>query len=100
MTREPEDIPVAAELIQELSEEFDAMTLARHEMGAEKYGPVRFTEVDSIQMALEEIVDLSNYARYTYIKLRLLQIRLQTGDIVFDGSTAQPTQEFMTFRKD
>jgi len=56
-----------------LSEEFDRMTEERHGMGAEKYGPGKFLTVDTIEEALHEIVDLANYARYTYIKLRLLQ---------------------------
>jgi hypothetical protein len=42
-------------------------------MGAEKYGPVKFLEVDSLEMAMEEVIDLGNYARYTFIKLYLLQ---------------------------
>jgi hypothetical protein len=59
--------------MQRLSDEFDEMCRARHEMGAEKYGPVKFLEIDSWQMMLEEITDLANYARYTFIKIRLLQ---------------------------
>jgi len=45
----------------------------RHEEGARKYGPGKFLTVDTFQEALEEIVDLANYARYTYIKVRMLQ---------------------------
>jgi hypothetical protein len=32
--------------------------------------------VDTLEEAMQEIIDLSNYARYTYIKLRALQDRL------------------------
>lgn len=60
-------------MIEEANVYFDQMTQDRHDMGAEKYGSVNFLEVDSIQMALEEVADLANYARYTFIKLRLLQ---------------------------
>lgn len=52
---------------------FEEMTRDRHEMGAQKYGAVKFMEIDSIEMALEEVADLANYARYTFIKLWLLQ---------------------------
>lgn len=61
-----------AEIIQKLSDMFDAECQARHEMGEEKYGPVKFMTVNSIEEAMAEIVDLANYARYTYIKLALL----------------------------
>jgi len=59
--------------VERASESFDQLTMARHEMGAETYGPVKFMEIDSIEMALEEIADLANYARYTFIKLYLVQ---------------------------
>lgn len=56
-----------------MSNEFDDMCEARHKMGAQKYGPGKFLTVDTIEEALMEIVDLANYARYTFIKLRMLQ---------------------------
>lgn len=61
------------EQIEEASQEFDNMCQERHAMGNEKYGQVQFLQVDSISMALEEIADLANYARYTFIKLYLLR---------------------------
>lgn len=67
------------ELVEKLevySKEFDTLCTERHEMGAEKYGPGKFLTVDTLQEAIEEIVDLSNYARYTFVKLRALQDRL------------------------
>lgn len=63
------------ELLQGLSEEFDSRCDQRHKMGAQKYGPGKFLEVDTFEEAMQEIIDLANYARYTYIRLRLLQIR-------------------------
>ena len=59
--------------MQALSEEFDSTCAERHEMGAEKYGALKFVEKDTFQEMIEEIVDLANYARYTYIKLRMMQ---------------------------
>jgi len=58
--------------IQQLSDQFEEMCRARHEMGAKTYGPVKFLEVDSVEMAMEEVADLANYARYTWIKLALI----------------------------
>jgi hypothetical protein len=63
---------IAAEL-HGYSIEFDELCAARHQLGAEKYGPGKFLTVDTIEEALSEIADLANYARYTYIKLRMLQ---------------------------
>jgi hypothetical protein len=45
---------------------------ARHLMGQEKYGPIKFTHVNTLKEAREEVIDLANYALYTYIKLCLL----------------------------
>ena len=68
---EPNEVGVDA--LSVASDAFDAMVRDRHLMGAEKYGPVKFLEIDSVEMALEEVADLANYARYTFIKLWLLR---------------------------
>ena len=60
------------ELLQKLADEYDTECQRRHDMGAEKYGPVRFLEVNSLQEAMNEIVDLANYARYTWMKFALM----------------------------
>jgi hypothetical protein len=60
-------------IIAALSREFDEVTQQRHKAGALKYGPGKFLTVDTLQEACDEVADLANYARYTYIKLRLLQ---------------------------
>lgn len=69
--------PAFIELLQHLSNEFDAVCMERHDAGAEKYGPGKFLLVDTIEEALEEIVDLANYARYSFIRLRLVQEQIQ-----------------------
>lgn len=56
-----------------LAEEFDQAMITRHDMGREKYGPGKFLVVDTLEEAIAEIVDLANYAKYSYIKIRLLQ---------------------------
>jgi hypothetical protein len=84
----------AMQLIQEYSNEFDQMTQDRHSAGEEVYGPLKFLGVDTIQEALEEIVDLSNYARYTFIKLKILQAKVITGDLKdgeSDKASTDPT---------
>lgn len=86
-------------VLQQLSNEFDAICMERHLMGAEKYGEGTYLGVDTLQMALEEIADLANYARYTFIKIRLMQENFN-----IDSSTVQPVPKprsgFFSYRKD
>jgi hypothetical protein len=69
-------MPEPAELINILSTEFDEQALQRHIFGQEKYGTFTFLEKDIFQEALYEILDMANYARYQYIKIRMLQMAL------------------------
>lgn len=62
-----------ADRIDELNKEFDNRTFERHQMGEEKYGAGTWLGVDTIESAMLEVLDLANYARYTYIKLGLLR---------------------------
>src|SRR3954453_3796768 len=57
------------ELFQNVEEEADE----RQGGGAEKYGAFAFLAKDTLQEALEEVLDLINYARYTAVKIKLLQ---------------------------
>jgi hypothetical protein len=81
---DPSELPeVPSELtaaLERYSEEFDEMVLERHRMGSKKYGPGKFLTVDTMEEALYELADLSNYARYTFIKIRLLQARIAQED--------------------
>ena len=71
----PQDETFAGIIVQ-ISQQFDEDCDRRHKMGGEKYGPGKFLTVDTLQEAIDEVVDLANYARYTYIKLMLLQASL------------------------
>lgn len=62
-----------AALIQQASNDLDEACLRRHEKGQEKYGELTFLENDTVEMAMEEVADMMNYLRYTWIKLWLLQ---------------------------
>lgn len=64
------------ELINQFSMAFDTETLERHELGQQKYGAFSFLEKDMLQEAIYEVLDMANYARYQYIKLRMLQLYL------------------------
>lgn len=64
------------EAIAEASLQFDQMCQDRHNRGAEKYGPLKFLGANTLEEALEELVDLANYARYTFIKIWFLNQQL------------------------
>lgn len=63
-------------LMQELSVEFDIQSQERHEFGQKKYGAFSFLGKDMIEEAIYELLDMSNYARYQFIKLRMIQMYL------------------------
>jgi hypothetical protein len=70
---EPELTPDQIEIVRVADAAFDQMCQARHDMGRSKYGILTFLEMPTFEMALEELADLSNYARYTFIKIMLLR---------------------------
>jgi hypothetical protein len=69
-----EDKTVVAfeDMISQASAAYDEWCQRRHQEGAEKYGPVKFLEANTFEEAMAEVVDLGNYARYTFIRLYLL----------------------------
>jgi hypothetical protein len=87
-----------AERINELSQEFDKRCLERHVLGEEKYGAGTWMGIDTLEMAIEEVIDLANYTRFTYIKLRLLQANM--AEFAADKSTARPIEGNETLGKD
>lgn len=94
--------------IQALSDEFDKRCQARHEMGEEKYGAGTWLGIDSVEMAIEELIDLANYTRFAFIKYRLIQAQLGTDHSTAKskpgnemmGKDAMMRDGFMSFRKD
>lgn len=74
-----------AEKLQQFSDEFSDLCQVRHETGAEEYGSVAFMTAPLFSMAAEELADLSNYARYMYVKLRSIEEALIASG--FDLST-------------
>lgn len=77
-TDEPGSIAVdLTAFMQESSARFFAAMEQRHLMGQEKYGPIKFAAVNTLREAKEEVIDLANYAMYTYLKLDLLDQQIQ-----------------------
>lgn len=68
------------EELQRYATEFDAKCIERHEMGAKKYGPVKFMEIDTPEMVIEELIDAANYLRYMYIRMRVIQEALRGSE--------------------
>jgi len=62
-----------AELLQKADEEFVARCQERLAKGQEKYGEMAFLSTDTLEEAMQEVLDLANYARFTFIKLYLLK---------------------------
>jgi len=65
-----------AEQIERFSAEFEDKCYERHVEGEKKYGAGTWLKIDTLQHAMDEVLDLANYARFTYIKLRMLQEQL------------------------
>lgn len=86
-SQEPNEEEVS--LLQKFSEEFDALCQIRGDDGAEEYGPTAFLKAPLVRMAAEELADLSNYARFMYIKLRLLEEKLHASGIDLSASVAE-----------
>lgn len=63
------------ELIAQAQGKFSSERQHRHDMGAQKYGPVKFLEPDNdlFRMLQEELVDAANYAEYLFIRLEIIR---------------------------
>ncbi len=76
--------------INEFALEYDRKTFERHVAGEEKYGPGTWLGIDTLQHAMDEVLDLGNYAKFTYIKLRMLQENLATFQADASIARAKP----------
>lgn len=91
------DPDILAHRIQQCSVLFDEQCNKRHEAGAAEYGPVEFLKRNTLEMAMEEVIDLANYARYTFIKLALLNEDL-SFEVANGGNPEIGVQSFKTTR--
>lgn len=81
-----------AQLINTFGSEFWEMVQARHELGEKKYGPGKFLRVDTMEEALQELADLANYACYTFVRIRMLQVALEQMGAPDFAKTLDPNQ--------
>lgn len=74
---------------EQANSQLDKELLRKEDVGAEKYGEWAFLQAPTIEMAMDEIVDLINYMRFTYGKLfimnELLKVRAQAPNIMQEG---------------
>jgi hypothetical protein len=95
-----------AELLEEANRAFDKSCQDRHAAGAEKYGAIGFFERNTVSEAMDEVVDLSNYARYTYVKLYIMNLQLdaalgeeETAEFQPNVPSMEPSRPSMTADK-
>jgi hypothetical protein len=81
--------------LNEYAREFDEKCHERHVEGEKKYGAGTWLGIDTLQHAMDEVLDLGNYARFTYCKLRMIQDNLAT--ILADRSIAKAKPDYDGF---
>ncbi len=67
------DSMVTTEMLERLNLEFFELCEQRHNTGADEYGPLKFLDVNLPEFIYEELADFANYARFLYIRVRLLE---------------------------
>jgi len=99
---EPQLTPEEVEILKEAEALFERMTHDRHAMGREKYGVLTFLEMPTLEMALEELADLANYARYTFVKVALLRDRIKQfqGKAIVDQDGFHSVSEILGIKKE
>ena len=68
--KDSEDI---LKLMETFNSEFFDLCQERHNTGADEYGPLIFLNVNLPEFIYEEMADIANYARFLYIRVRLLE---------------------------
>jgi hypothetical protein len=90
---DPGEVTQLIDRINSYSAEFDQKTQERHDEGEKKYGAGSWLGIDTLQHAMDEILDLANYARFSYIKLRMLQDKI--GEFQADASIKHEQSDYM-----
>lgn len=87
------ELKVSAEDVNEASKMFDEMCQERLAIGAEEYGPMAFLDNDVLNMLVEELLDMANYARMQVMKILLInkllndQVEEKKGEFKKVGET-------------
>lgn len=82
------------QLLTRADAEFVRRSAERLQGGAKKYGPFKFLTVDTVEEAMQEALDISNYGRMIFIKLFLLQYSIAQMQV----STPMDDQGFIAMK--
>src|SRR5688572_25745839 len=66
--------------LQALSDQFDTACAEKHALGVEKYGEGTWLKADTIAMAMDEMVDMANYIRFSWIKLAMIRAQMEAAE--------------------
>jgi hypothetical protein len=64
-------------LVEEANQHLDREMIRKEGVGAQRYGEMAFLGNPTLEMAMDEITDLINYARFTYVKLFIMNKMLR-----------------------
>ena len=70
---------IDSELIQSIEKEFGWLVEERRRQGAKEYGEYKFLDKNTLDMMYEELSDIVNYCTFTYVKLRILEERVDNA---------------------
>ena len=70
------NVDITPEEYAELRVEFRRLIESRLSIGQEEYGNLTFLKNDVFAMAYEELADMVNYATFIYVKLRIMERRV------------------------
>ena len=73
------DMHVDRDKVSKLENDFIGLIESRARTGAEEYGEFTFMKNNTFDMMIEELADIVNYCRFTYIKLRIFQEEVQNA---------------------
>lgn len=71
-------------------------------MGEKKYGAGTWMRVDTLEMLIEELIDMMNYLRFTYVRVRAMQEMLETDkstESALEGMEMLGKDSFVSYRK-
>ena len=79
--------------LERYSEEFDELCQQRHDDGSKEYGPLAFLDNDMFAFAYEEMADTAIYMRFSFVKLRIVQEKLNALGIDLSTVSAEEVRD-------
>lgn len=85
-------------LLTEADQAFFVRAQERMQAGEKTYGSFKYLDADTVEEAMQEVLDMSNYMRMTYIKLAVLKAhiaKLAAESPAVDQKGFVPMKEFL-----